>query len=93
MIEIKFDKESELLWLKDVISAGVLNITRVNTLKYLGVDLTQNVKYVRSNNYVDDTKERRKVFDRRFGKSGFSLMAIEDILRKEASRKENKNGK
>ena len=83
MIEIKFDKESEWVWLKNIIGAGTLNTTQAYTMNFLGVPLTQNVKYVASDYYEDDIKEKREEYNRRFADKGLRGVDIEAILRKE----------
>lgn len=83
MIEIKVDKESEMIWLQNIIGAGVLNTTQKYTMIFLGVSMTQNITYKQSNNYEDDVEEKREEYNRRFTDKGLRLMDIEEILRKE----------
>ncbi len=90
MIRITVDKESELLWLQSVLSAGSLNISDQYTLKYLGVDLRQNINFKKSDAYEDDVKEKREEYNRRFKDSGLRKMDIERLLREELLEKENK---
>lgn len=83
MIEIKVDKESEVIWLQNIIGAGVLNTSQTYTMNFLGVPLRQNVKYVKGDHYEDDIKEKREEYNRRFVDKGLRMIDIEDILRKE----------
>ena len=83
MIEIKVDKETEMIWLQNIIGAGVLNTTQKYTMIFLGVSMTQNITYKQSNNYEDDVEEKREEYNRRFTDKGLRLMDIEEILRKE----------
>ena len=83
MIEIKVDKESEMMWLQNIISAGVLNTSQKYTMKFLGVPLRQNITYKQSDNYEDDIKEKREEYNKRFASKGLRRMDVEDILREE----------
>ena len=83
MIEIKVDKESEMIWLQNIIGAGVLNTSQKYTMNFLGVPLTQNVTYKPSDNYEDDVKEKREEYNRRFADKGLRRMDIERILQEE----------
>ena len=83
MIEIKVDKESEMLWLREIIGSGVLNTSIPYTLKFLGVPLKQNINYKASDNYEDDIKEKREEFNKRFAESGLVGWQIEKMLKKE----------
>lgn len=83
MIEIKVDKESELIWLRNVIGSGVLNTDQKYTMNFLGVPLKQNVTYKPSDNYEDDIKEKREEYNRRFADKGLRRMDVERILRAE----------
>lgn len=67
-IKISFDKESEFLWIKEIIDAGVLNGShdRLTILKYLGVSMKQSVTYSPNDNYEDDTKEKREEYNKKF---------------------------
>ena len=58
MITVITDSSSERAWMMEVLRAGELNISH-EQLQYLvdhGVSTAQNVKYVCSDNYVDDMK-------------------------------------
>ena len=81
MIEIKVDKESEMIWLNRVLSAGKCNMTTPYTLLYLGVELKQNITFKPSDIYEDDIKEKRDEFNKRF--ANMRGMDIERILREE----------
>ena len=83
MIEIKVDKESEMIWLQNIIGAGVLNTTQTYTMNFLGVSLKQNVTYKLSDNYEDDVKEKREEYNRRFAYKGLRRMDVEKILQEE----------
>lgn len=83
MIEIKVEKESEMIWLDKIIGAGVLNTSSKYTMNFLGVPLRQNIRYVKSDNYEDDVKEKRDEYNRRFANKGLRGMDIEEMLRKE----------
>ena len=83
MIEIKVDKESEIVWLNNVLSAGVLNSNQTYTMNFLGVPLRQDIHYIKSDDYEDDIKEKREEYHNRFDDTGLRLMDIEEILRKE----------
>lgn len=87
MIQIKVDKESEMLWLTNVISAGTLNLSNTYTLEYLGVPLKQSINYKQSDEYIDDVKEKREEYNNRFANSGLRRMDIENILKKEYKEK------
>jgi hypothetical protein len=88
MIEIKVDKESEMIWLQNIIGAGVLNTDQAYTMKFLGVPLKQNITYKPSDDYEDDVEEKREEFNRRFGNKGLRRREIEQILKKELTTKE-----
>ena len=81
MIEIKVDKESEVVWLDSVINAGIINNTQGYTFKFLGIPLNQNVNYTKSDDYEDDIKEKRDEYNKRF--AGLTGMQVNEILRKE----------
>jgi len=83
MIEIRIDKESEFIWLQNVINAGVLNSCQGYTMKFLGIPLNQNVTFIKSDNYEDDIKEKREEFNRRFADKGLRGMDVERILKEE----------
>lgn len=67
-IKISFDKESEFLWIKEIINAGLLNGNpdRLTILKYLGVPMQQTVSYSPNDNYEDDIKEKREEYNKKF---------------------------
>lgn len=92
MIEIKVDKESEILWLKSVIGAGTCNLPDPYTLMYLGVDLKHdmNIRFKPSDIYEDDVKEKIAEYNRRFPDNNISKMQAERILREELLGKRGK---
>ena len=83
MIEIIVDKESEMIWLQNIINAGVLNTSQRYTMNFLGVPMRQDVTYKQSDHYEDDIKEKREEYNRRFADKGLRRMDVEEILRKE----------
>lgn len=83
MIEIKIDKESELLWLRSVLDAGACNLFTPYTLKYLGVNLKQNVTFKPSDVYENDIKEKIDEYNKRFPDNNITRMKAESILRDE----------
>ena len=64
MIKITFDKESEFVWIKNVIENGILNFRDgdpfVETFKKHDLSLNQKVTYIKSDNYEDDLVEARE---------------------------------
>ena len=64
MIKITYDKESEFVWIKNVIENGILNFRDgdpfVETFKKHDLSLNQKVTYVKSDNYEDDLVEARE---------------------------------
>lgn len=86
MIEIRFDKESELLWLKEVIGSGACNCGYPYLLQAMGVDLHQEVTYKPTDNYVDDVENNRKLLVERF--KGMKIGEVNSILREEYLSKE-----
>ena len=64
MIKITFDKESEFVWIKNVIENGVLNLRDgdpfVETFKKHDLSLNQKVTYIKSDIYEDDCVEARE---------------------------------
>jgi hypothetical protein len=83
MIEIKVDKESELIWIENVINAGKANFKYPCSLMSLGISLSQEIKCIPSDAYEDDIKEKREEFKKRFEDRELSSNKIEDILRDE----------
>lgn len=83
MIEIKVDKESEIMWLKSILGAGTCNLPNPYTLMYLGVDLKHNMSIIfkPSDIYEDDIKEKIAEYNKRF--NGVTRMKAESILREE----------
>lgn len=66
-ITIKFDKESEFQWIKCVMDSGVLNCTENMRFlnKEFGVNPTQTVEYIRSEEYINDIKDAIDAFDKK----------------------------
>ena len=91
MIEIKVDKESEAIWIQNIIGAGVLNTSQAYTMNFLGIPLHQEVIYKPSDNYEDDIKEKREEYNKRFANKGLRVMDIERILREEYENEQKKD--
>ena len=83
MIEIKVDKESEIIWLKNVFEGGVLNAREPFIMNFLGIPATQEIHYILNANFEDDIKEKRDEYNNRFANKKITIGEIEEILRKE----------
>ena len=79
MITVIVDKESEYMFIRNAIESGVCNFSTPNFYKAMGIPLRQNVTYHKSNDYVDDIKDKREELLQRF--EGKSMIRIEDELR------------
>ena len=79
MITITVDKESEYMFIRNAIESGVCNFSTPNFYKAMGIPLRQNVTYHKSDDYVDDIKDKREELLQRF--EGKSMIRIEDELR------------
>ena len=79
MITVIVDKESEYMFIRNAIESGVCNFSSPNFYKAMGIPLRQNVTYHKSDDYVDDIKDKREELLQRF--EGKSMIRIEDELR------------
>ena len=79
MITVIVDKESEYMFIRNAIESGVCNFSTPNFYKAMGIPLRQNVTYHKSDDYVDDIKDKREELLQRF--EGKSMIRIEDELR------------
>lgn len=79
MITVTVDKESEYMFIRNAIESGVCNFSTPNFYKAMGIPLRQNVTYHKSDDYVDDIKDKREELLQRF--EGKSMIRIEDELR------------
>ena len=79
MIIITVDKESEYMFIRNAIESGVCNFSTPNFYKAMGIPLRQNVTYHKSDDYVDDIKDKCEELLQRF--EGKSMIRIEDELR------------
>ena len=79
MITVTVDKESEYMFIRNVIESGVCNFSSPNFYKAIGIPLRQNVTYHKSDDYVDDIKNKREKLLQRFESK--SMIRIEDELR------------
>ena len=79
MITVTVDKESEYMFIRNAIESGVCNFSTPNFYKAMGIPLRQNVTYHKSDDYVDDIKNKRKELLQRFESK--SMIRIEDELR------------
>ena len=79
MITITVDKESEYMFIRNAIESGVCNFSTPNFYKAMGIPLRQNVTYHKSDDYVDDIKDKREELLQIF--EGKSMIRIEDELR------------
>ena len=79
MITVIVDKESEYMFIRNAIESGVCNFSSPNLYKAMGIPLRQNVTYHKSDDYVDDIKDKREELLQRF--EGKSMIRIEDELR------------
>ena len=79
MITVIVDKESEYMFIRHAIESGVCNFSSPNFYKAMGIPLRQNVTYHKSDDYVDDIKDKREELLQRF--EGKSMIRIEDELR------------
>ena len=79
MITATVDKESEYMFIRNAIESGVCNFSTPNFYKAMGIPLRQNVTYHKSDDYVDDIKDKREELLQRF--EGKSMIRIEDELR------------
>ena len=79
MITVTVDKESEYMFIRNAIESGVCNFSTPNFYKAMGIPLRQNVTYHKSDDYVDDIKDKREELLQRF--EGKSMIWIEDELR------------
>ena len=87
MITITVDKESEYMFIRNAIESGVCNFSTSNFYKAMGIPLRQNVTYHKSDDYVDDIKDKREELLQRF--EGKSMIRIEDELRNINIKEEN----
>ena len=79
MITVTVDKESEYMFIRNAIESGVCNFSSPNFYKAMSIPLRQNVTYHKSDDYVDDIKDKREELLQRF--EGKSMIRIEDELR------------
>ena len=79
MITVTVDKESEYMFIRNAIESGVCNFSTPNFYKAMGIPLRQNVTYHKSDDYIDDIKDKREELLQRF--EGKSMIWIEDELR------------
>ena len=79
MITVIVDKESEYMFIRNAIESGVCNFSTPNFYKAMGIPLRQNVTYHKSDDYVDDIKDKREELLQRFESK--SMIRIEDELR------------
>ena len=79
MITVTVDKESEYMFIRNAIESGVCNFSTPNFYKAMGIPLRQNVTYHKSDDYVDDIKDKREELLQIF--EGKSMIRIEDELR------------
>ena len=79
MITVTVDKESEYMFIRNAIESGVCNFSTPNFYKAMGIPLRQNVTYHKSDDYVDDIKDKREELLQRF--EGKSMIRIENELR------------
>ena len=79
MITVTVDKESEYMFIRNAIESGVCNFSTPNFYKAMGIPLRQNVTYHKSDDYVDDIKDKREELLQRFEDK--SMIRIEDELR------------
>ena len=79
MITVTVDKESEYMFIRNAIESGVCNFSTPNFYKAMGIPLRQNVTYHKSDDYVDDIKDKREELLQRFESK--SMIRIEDELR------------
>ena len=79
MITVTVGKESEYMFIRNAIESGVCNFSTPNFYKAMGIPLRQNVTYHKSDDYVDDIKDKREELLQRF--EGKSMIRIEDELR------------
>lgn len=89
MINITIDNNREFLWLKSVLDAGVLNISK-DYLKHLidkyGVNTGYKVHFRKSNNYIDYSKEENIMANVKTDKFDF----LEEIKREGFTQKYTK---
>ena len=81
MIEVTIDKESEILWLDSILRSGILNAQNSNMFKFFNIPVSQEIIYIKSEEYVDDIKDKREEFNKRF--EGLTPQEINKILEKE----------
>ena len=79
MITVTVDEESEYMFIRHAIESGVCNFSSPNFYKAMGIPLRQNVTYHKSDDYVDDIKDKREELLQRFESK--SMIRIEDELR------------
>lgn len=87
MITVTVDKESEYIFIRNAIESGVCNFPSPNFYKAMGIPLRQNVTYHKSDDYVDDIKNKREELEEIF--KGKSMIQIEHELRNSKIKGEN----
>lgn len=62
MIVITFDNESEYLWIRNVVEAGVLNISHdiIKEMNEQNIPLENSVLYKRTDNYKNNICDSKK---------------------------------
>ena len=89
MITVTVDKESEYIFIRNAIESGVCNFSSPNFYKAMGIPLRQNVTYHKSDDYVDDIKNKREELEQRFEGKSMSMIQIEHELRNSNIKGEN----
>jgi hypothetical protein len=94
MIKVTVDSATEYYWISTILSAGSLNCCEPYVLQALGCGLHQTVHFEKSENYVENLKDKMDELKERFGE--VSVYQMNEMLRKESEDREkekiNKEG-